>query len=485
MSERAWYRSLYWRIALGFIFCLALVLVAQAVLFLWLVARADGALPSRTLLDIANVIALDLGGELDDHPGVDVSEYVHEHYGHMMRRVSVFMNGRVYSTHGGVLDREAVAEANRAWEARRAPQEVVRLPVASGRVVAFARLSVHGRVVGFVAVQPGGPSGRVLREILPEMSVIALVLMIVGTALAAALIFRPANTRLKGLEDAARRFGAGQLDARVPLGGGDEITAVARAFNQMADDLAERAAELRASDEARRQLLADVSHELMTPLTAIRGYVETLTLPDLDLDPATRQRYLSIVEQDTLKLQAIVGDLLDVARLAAGGGTLRVQDVSIRELFDGVLARHEHQSSERGVRMTATIEAGAERVMADKDRLEQALQNLAANALRHTPPNGRVELRARVADAGVGDGAGGQPRDHRVVLEVCDTGVGIPSEHLPHVFDRFYKVDASRTGSDTGSGLGLSIVKAIVERHGGTISVRSTPGVETVFEIRL
>ncbi|MGE5361210.1 MAG: ATP-binding protein [Bacteroidales bacterium] len=485
MSDRAWHRSLYWRIALGFILCLAVVLVAQGILFLWLVARADGALPSRSLVDIANVVAEDLGGEVEDHPDLDVSEYIDQHYGQMIRRVSVFMGGRVYATHGGLLNPEAVTEASRQWEARGAPQEVERLPLSAGRFVAFAHVTVRGRVAGFVAVQPGGPSSRVLREILPEMLVIALALMLAGTVLAAALIFSPTNRRLKSLEDAARRLGAGQLDARVPVGGGDEITAVARAFNRMADDLAQRAAELRASDEARRQLLADVSHELMTPLTAIRGYVETLALPGLDLDAPTRQRYLAIVEQDTLKLEAIVGDLLDLARLSAGGGTLRLQEVSVRELFDGVLARHERQCGERHVRMTATIDAGAEHVTADKDRLEQALQNLAVNALRHTPPGGRVELRATAVGPASVQTSERQAEKRRVVLQVRDTGEGIPPEHVPHIFDRFYKVDAARTGSTAGSGLGLSIVKAIVERHGGTIAVTSTPGVETVFEIRL
>src|SRR5512137_1369824 len=110
MSDRPWHRSLYWRIALGFILCLALVLVAQGLLFLWLVARADGALPSHTLLDIANVVAQDIGDELEDHPDLDVSDYIHQHYGQMMRRVSVFIAGRAYATRGGMLNREAVTE---------------------------------------------------------------------------------------------------------------------------------------------------------------------------------------------------------------------------------------------------------------------------------------------------------------------------------------------------------------------------------------
>jgi signal transduction histidine kinase len=144
--------------------------------------------------------------------------------------------------------------------------------------------------------------------------------------------------------------------------------------------------------------------------------------------------------------------------------------VPISELFDRVVARHEQAAREKGVTIDVQLTDEELTAIADPRRLEQALQNLASNALRHTPRGGRITL-------------AGDARDGRVSLRVADTGGGIPAEHLPHVFDRFYKADPSR--SDTGSGLGLSIVKAIVERHGGRVGVRSTPGVETVFEIEL
>jgi len=336
----------------------------------------------------------------------------------------------------------------------------------------FAPIVVNGRRVGTVVVQPRRPPGSVLRELGPVMSLIALALIAGGGALAALLIFGPAHRRLRGLEDAARQVGRGEHGARAPDSGGDEIAAVALAFNRMVDDLARRARELEASDRARRQLLADVSHELTTPLTAIRGYVETLAMPGLASDGADRLRYLEIVRDETMRLERIVGDLLDLARLEAGGGTLRIQEVSIADLFARVAARHERPAQDRQVRLVTEIEEGADVVRADPDRLEQALQNLAANSLRHLPAGGRVEFRARRSGGAV-------------VLAVADNGEGIAPEHLPFIFDRFYKADASRSNEAEGSGLGLSIVKAIVERHGGTVTVTSAPGVETVFEIRL
>jgi len=220
-------------------------------------------------------------------------------------------------------------------------------------------------------------------------------------------------------------------------------------------------------------LLADVSHELMTPLTAMRAYREVLAMSELARD-AEAAHCLSVIGDETERLERLVGDLLDLARLEAGGGDSIVpEDVAVENLFGRVAARHEPEAKLKGVQLTTSVEPGAEILYGDPMRLEQALQNLAANALRHTPPGGEVEMRAEV-------------HNEHVLLSVRDSGLGIPEEHLPFVFDRFYKVDQARTGnSAAGSGLGLSIVKAIVERHGGTVSATSEPGVATVFTIRL
>jgi signal transduction histidine kinase len=237
----------------------------------------------------------------------------------------------------------------------------------------------------------------------------------------------------------------------------------------MADELASRAQALEASDRARRQLLADVSHELMTPLTAMRGYVETLTMKDVPLDAATRERYLLIIDEETHRLERIVGDLLDLAKLEGGGGSLRHEQVSLPALFDRVRSRHERESAARGIRLEVQIGTGADVVEGDPDRLEQALQNLAANALRHTPDGGTITLSSTIEQGAI----------H---VRVRDTGPGIPPEHLPLIFERFYKADSARRAAG-GSGLGLSIVKAIVEQHRGSIAASNDRG--AVFDITL
>jgi signal transduction histidine kinase len=193
-------------------------------------------------------------------------------------------------------------------------------------------------------------------------------------------------------------------------------------------------------------------------------------MPELAVDQETRARYLAIIGDETARLEQIIGDLLDLAKLEGGGGAFALETVPVADLLARVAARHERDAAAAGVAITRAIEAGAETIQGDRGRLEQALQNLAANALRYAPRGTSVELRARLADGGI-------------AITVTDHGPGIPPDHLPHVFDRFYKADAARTAS-AGSGLGLSIVQAIAERHGGTVTVGSAPG-QTVFEIRI
>jgi signal transduction histidine kinase len=482
-----WPQSLYWRIALGLVAFLALMLAAQSALFVWVVDQTAGSIPARSPRRLAVIVASDVAAALAADPSLNLAVYVREQYQHVFQPFVVVMrDGRTVSNHGDVPDelREAVAiEAARVDvppregrpggqggpDGRRLPNATGSVPLPPERSWESAPILVAGTLVGRVAVFAGPPLSRIARELGPRMAVVAVSVLAVGMALIALFVFGPARRRLKDVQAATERLAAGDLGARAREDGGDEVASVARSFNRMADELASRARALDASDRARRQLLADVSHELMTPLTAIRGYVETLKMNDLALDAETKARYLTIVEEETHRLERIIGDLLDLARLEGGGGTIRRERVSIQSLFDRVRARHERESLARRIQIGCQVAAGAEYVEGDPDRLEQALQNLAANALRHTPDDGTITLSSSIE----GD---------LVHVRVRDSGSGIPSEHLPLIFDRFYKADTSRRAAG-GSGLGLSIVKAIVERHGGRITASNEQG--AVFDLTL
>jgi signal transduction histidine kinase len=474
-----WYRSFYWRIALGLFAFLALMLAAQGALFLWMTDRIAGSMPARDPRRLAVLVASDVGAALTADPALDLAAYVRDQYGNVFQTFVVIMqDGRIVSNDEDMPDellKSMVAEASRRdfpVRGRRfgGPAAAAPLPRGARRGGEFAPVIVDGAFGGRVAVVPGGPPfSRIVRELGPTMGVVGGGVLAVGMALVAFVIFGPVRTRLKQVQDAAERLGGGDLAARAPAVGGDEVAAVARSFNRMAEELTARATALEASDKARRQLLADVSHELMTPLTAMRGYVETLSMPELQLDSETGRRYLAIVTEETHRLERIIGDLLDLARLEGGGGALRRERVEVRSLFERVAARHERELRERGISLVQRISTGEADVTGDPGRLEQALQNLAANALRHVNDGGTITLEA-------------EPVDRGIRLAVRDSGPGIAPEHLPLIFDRFYKVDAARKAAG-GSGLGLSIVKAIVERHGGTIRAFNDNG--AVFEFVL
>jgi signal transduction histidine kinase len=511
MPDLVWYRSLYGRIAFGFVALVAMLLVLQIAVFLWMTGRMSDLFPSRSPAQFAAAIAGDVSTSLAEQPEADLSSLLNGRYPRSSRGFVVTMaDGRtIFSQRIPPPPTFARMARARLFFIDRRPDGDFggRPPFGDGggrprgrddgfgrdggsgfdrgfrggppdrgsSQPEFAEVRLNGVLVGMVAVpRDPPPLSAALRDLGPILAGVALVLLGGGTAIAALLIFRPTRPRLQQLPDAAREIGAGQVGVRAPESGGDEVTALSRAFNEMAGQLEERTRALETADRTRRQLLADVSHELTTPLAAILGYVETLRMSDISLDDATRSRYLRIVNDEADRLEHIVGDLLDLARLEGGGGSLRQEPVSVGHLLERVRHRHAQAVAERKIALTTHQEPMIGPLIGDQNRLEQALQNLVANAVRHTPDGGAVTVSART-------------EGQTVVLSVDDTGHGIPEDQLQRVFDRFYKVDESRTGTDlpSGSGLGLSIVQAIVTRHGGSVSARNIPGGGARFEIVL
>ncbi len=514
-----WYRSLYWRIAIGLVALFAALLVLQALVFLWLSGTIAANLMGSSPEELAKQVATETAAGLQQNPALDLESFVRERYGRYYQPLIVVMDdGRVARNHeppdmagrgqgyrgprpeggrpgaegaggrggdgtaarggqaGGAGDRGGPAPGagfDRAAPLTRFPPGSRPMPPMPGGQ--RASIDVGGSRVGFVAVAGRGPRTEfLLRQFGPTLAVIGTVLLLLGSAVSSLVIFAPARRRLRALEKVARAIGEGNASVRAAESGGDEVTELARAINQMAADLEARTSAMEASDRTRRQLLADVSHELKTPLAAIRGYVETLAMPEVKLQPDTRRRYLDIVGEETIKLEGIVGDLLDLARLEGGGMKLACDLVPVAALFQRVNDRHERELLEKQINVETSIEADACEVWADPARLEQALQNLVANALRYTPEGGQITLVSRRAG-------------EWVRLIVRDSGPGVPDEHLPRIFDRFYKTDASRTDphSKSGSGLGLSIVKAIVELHGGSVAAANLDGGGAEFAISL
>lgn len=298
----------------------------------------------------------------------------------------------------------------------------------------------------------------------PTLAAAPTVAVAAGVALAAVLgallLSRAVLRPVRAMTLAARDLGEGDLSRRVPVSGRDEIAQLGGAFNRMADSL-------QAAEERQRRLTGDIAHELRTPLANLRGYLEALrdgvVQPTPDL--------LDSLHEEALLQQRIVDDLQVLALAEAGALTYHFAEVELRELLETSRTAHHAQAEAAGV--TLVVDAPEPvRVVADADRLRQVVGNLVGNALRATARGGTVTLTLR-------------PRGDRAVVEVRDTGKGIPEEHLPHLFDRFWRADPSRGRATGGSGLGLSITRQIVTDHGGTIEATSRVGVGTTFTTTL
>ncbi|MFC8359016.1 ATP-binding protein [Streptomyces griseorubiginosus] len=286
------------------------------------------------------------------------------------------------------------------------------------------------------------------------VAALVLVLTLVVTVTVGTRLVRP----LRALTDAARH--PTQEHLRVPVTTHDEIGHLAAAFN----DLSERRERL---EEQRKAMVSDVAHELRTPLTTIRGWLEAAQ----DGLAASDEAFVAALLEEALLLQHIVDDLQHLAQADAGRLRLHAETLNPRDLLDQVAAAHRGRAETAGVTLT-TCSEDTPSLYADPARLRQTVGNLLSNAIRHTPAGGTVTLGCR------GEG-------EEIVIEVADTGTGIAAADLPRVFDRFWRADRARGRQTGGSGLGLAIVRQLTEAHGGTVTVTSTPGTETVFTLRL
>ena len=303
---------------------------------------------------------------------------------------------------------------------------------------------------------------------------LATILLIFATGIALAVGFFLSNAlveRIRTTEKAAQRVAAGYLDTRVEVVGRDEMASLSAAFNDMVIQLQSSAQKKQELEVLRRDLIAWVGHDLRTPLTSIRAIVEALADGMVE-DPTVAQRYLRTAQQDIRSLSHLIDDLFELAQLDAGGLRLDLQPGSLSDLISDTIESFSEQARLQKVVLSGSVADDIDPLPMDLQRIGRVLNNLMANALRHTPSGGNIELLAR-------------RNEKEVRVEVRDSGEGIQPEDLDQVFERFYRGEKSRNRATGGAGLGLAISRGIVEAHGGRIWVESTPGQGATFIFHL
>jgi signal transduction histidine kinase len=276
----------------------------------------------------------------------------------------------------------------------------------------------------------------------------------------------PLSSRIERVRAGTQRIAGGELGSEVKVEGHDEVAGLAADFNRMARALEEAAERERETEKSRRDLVAAVSHDLRTPLASTRALIEALADGVAD-DPESERRYLSSASRELEHLSRLVDDLFELARIDAGVLELTLEEASLHDMISDTISSFHPQAERKGVRLAGEILDDVDPVLANPPKLQRVLHNLVSNALRHTPPDGTVTLRAA-------------PEGEVARIEVSDTGEGIPAEDLPRVFARSFRGEQSRTRSEKedapGAGLGLAIARGLVEAHGGTMDVQSEPG---------
>ncbi|MBI3529747.1 MAG: HAMP domain-containing histidine kinase [Betaproteobacteria bacterium] len=313
----------------------------------------------------------------------------------------------------------------------------------------------------------------ILRVTVGEVAVGVLFAVLTGM-----LIFAFMTRRLEHLAEVMANFQRGEFStapvAELPAAGqnSDEIDRLAGTFREMSIRMVDQVRELTHNDVLRRELVANVSHDLKTPLASLQGYVDTLLLKDGSLSDEERRHYLLVASRSGERLAKLIGDLIELAKLDAREVKLSREAFPVAELMQDVMQKFQLRADQKQIKLAVNLPRNPPFVCADIGLIERVLENLIGNAIAHTSAGGSVslDLKSNVQHA---------------VVAVADSGCGIPEEEIPHIFDRFYRVNDDQRARGEHAGLGLAISRSILELHESRIDVASRPGVGTEFRFTL
>jgi signal transduction histidine kinase len=300
----------------------------------------------------------------------------------------------------------------------------------------------------------------------------ALFIVFLGTGVVGLILFALLTKRFRAVTSTVREFTHGRYTSRIAIDSKDELGELAFAFNKMADTIVANMDELKRMDDLRRELVANVSHDLRSPLASIQGYLETIMMKEKSLSPVDKQKYLKIIYDNSKMLNMLVAELFELSKLDARQIEPKEELFSMAELTQDVVMKFKPLAEKLRVDLRTNLSKKPTPVMADIGLIERALSNLLDNAIRYTPEKGVVKVTL-------------SKKGEQVFVSVSNTGEGIAAEDLPKVFERFYRADRSRARATGGAGLGLAIANKIIELHNSTIHVQSVLNEQTTFSFAL
>ncbi len=353
---------------------------------------------------------------------------------------------------------------------------------ANPKIFSACPIPIGGTPEGYLYITLGeGEHESITRMLtgshIARLSVFAILSGIVLVSLMGLFLFRHLTRRLRRLTREVEAFKEGDFSESDTIpdensaGKGDEIDQLHHRFHEMAQRIGAQVRALKDSDSLRRELITNISHDLRTPLTSLQGYLETLVVKE-GLADGERQKFLDTALRHSNRLRRLVADLFELAKLDAGEVRYHPESFSLSELILDILQKHQLRASEKGVRLNSDFNAHLPFVTADIGLLERALENLIRNALQYTPEGGSVTVSI-------------DQEGDSLVVQVKDTGYGIPEPDLPHIFDRYYRSEATEDQYAEGTGLGLAITKRIIELHGASVDVQSEVNGGSTFAFRL
>jgi signal transduction histidine kinase len=348
-----------------------------------------------------------------------------------------------------------------------------------GRLKPFsvAPISIGSDLDGYLYIILGGEqydtaAGMVRESFIIKTTIIGVIISVIITAFVGLLLFFFLTRRLKAMMTMVRRFEDGELEQRVMVHSRDEIGQLGNSFNHMADTIEANMEELKHTDDLRRELIANVSHDLRSPIASIRGYLETIIMKEDQISVEERSKYLNMILSSSVMLSHLVEELFELSKLDARQIKVKPETFSMAELVQDVVLKYKPQAEKSGVQLDVTEPPHPYVVYADIGLIERALSNLIENAIKYTPEKGAVKV--------VLDESG-----NSIITTVTDTGTGISPDDLPHVFDRYYRGHKDAMRDPEGTGLGLAIAKKILELHESDIQVESQTDLGTKFYFAL